>query len=47
MTALAQLWKDQTSGFSLIQKAVIGIILSFILATAIFALVLVYLELTK
>lgn len=47
MTALAQLWKDQTSGFSLIQKAVIGIILTFILFTAIFALVLVYLELTK
>ncbi|MCY2686187.1 hypothetical protein [Salinimicrobium sp. TH3] len=47
MTVLTQLWKEQTTGFSLVQKAVIGIILSFILFTAIFALVLVYLELTK
>ncbi|WP_324719884.1 hypothetical protein [Salinimicrobium sp. HB62] len=47
MTALAQLWKDQTSGFSMVQKAVIGIILSFILFTAVFALFLVYMELTK
>ena len=47
MTALTQLWKEQTSGFSLVQKAVIGIILSFILLTAVFALVLVYFELTK
>jgi hypothetical protein len=47
MTALAQLWKDQTSGFSMIQKAVIGFILTFILLTALFALGLVYMELTK
>ena len=47
MTVLTKLWKEQTTGFSLVQKAVIGIILSFILFTAIFALVLVYLELTK
>jgi len=47
MTALAQLWKDQTAGFSLVQKAVIGVILSFILITAAFALGLVYMELTK
>ncbi|MCC8360994.1 hypothetical protein [Salinimicrobium sediminilitoris] len=47
MTVLTQLWKEQTAGFSLVQKAVIGIILSFILFTAIFALVLVYFELTK
>lgn len=47
MVALTQLWKDQTSEFTLLQKAVIGTIISFIVLTAIFAMVLVYLELTK
>lgn len=47
MTALSELWKDQTSGFSLIQKAVVGVILTFIVLTAIIALILVYFELTK
>ncbi|WP_156879227.1 hypothetical protein [Salinimicrobium xinjiangense] len=47
MTALTQLWKDQTSDFSMIQKAILGLILSFIIITAISALVLVYFELTK
>ncbi|NJW53041.1 hypothetical protein [Salinimicrobium oceani] len=47
MTALSQLWKNQTTGFSLVQKAILGLIISFILITAISALVLVYLELTK
>lgn len=47
MTALSQLWKDQTTGFSTVQKAILGLIISFILFTAISALVLVYLELTK
>lgn len=47
MTALTQLWKDQTSGFSMVQKTILGIIVSFIVFTALSALVLVYLELTK
>ncbi len=47
MTVFTQLWKNQTEGFSFVQKIIIGIILSFILVTAIFAIGLVYLELTK
>lgn len=47
MTALTQLWKEQTFGFSTIQKALLGFIVLFILFTAVSALVLVYLELTK
>jgi cell division protein FtsL len=47
MSALSHLWKEQTEGFSFVQKIIIGTILTFILATAIFALFLVYLELTR
>ncbi|MFD2517062.1 hypothetical protein [Salinimicrobium flavum] len=47
MTALTQLWKEQTTGFSFVQKAIIGVTLSFILFTALSALILVYLEITK
>lgn len=47
MTVLTQLWKEQTADFSLVQKAIIGVILSVILTIALAALVLVYLELTK
>lgn len=47
MTVLTQIWKDQTSGFSSLQKAILGLIVSFIIFTAISALVLVYFELTK
>ncbi len=47
MTDLTQLWKDQTSGFSTVQKAILGLIVTFIIFTAISALILVYLELTK
>jgi hypothetical protein len=47
MTALTQLWKAQTAGFSMIQKAILGLIVSFIIFTAIFAVILVYFEITK
>jgi|GEM_PF-3864253 cell division protein FtsL len=47
MSALSHLWKEQTEGFSFVQKIIIGTILTFILVTAVFALFLVYLELQK
>lgn len=47
MAVLTNIWKEQTNGFSLVQKAVLSFILLFIFATSALALVLVYLELTK
>ncbi|MGB7786685.1 MAG: hypothetical protein WBL27_11330 [Salinimicrobium sp.] len=47
MAVLTTIWKEQTNDFSLIQKALLALILLFIFATSVLALGLVYLELQK
>ncbi len=47
MTSLTQLWSEKTGEFTTIQKAIIGLTLSFILSTSVFALVLLIMEFTK
>ena len=47
MNALTNIWKNYTLEFSPIQKAIIAVVLAVIFLTAISALVLVALELTK
>ncbi len=47
MAVLNQIWSEKTSDFTIIQKTVVALILLFIFATALFALGLVYMELSK
>lgn len=47
MTSLAQLWSEKTVEFTTIQKAIIGLTLSFIVSTSVFALIMLFLEFTR
>lgn len=47
MAVLNQMWAENTRDFTVVQKAIVALILLFIFATALFALGLVYLEFGK
>lgn len=47
MTSLTQFWTEKTGEFTTIQKAIIGLTLSFIISTSAFALILLFMEFTK
>ncbi|MFV8836915.1 hypothetical protein [Salinimicrobium soli] len=47
MAVLTKIWEEKTYDFSPVQKAVLGVILSFIFSTALLAIFLLYLEFTK